>query len=192
MQNKLIAGISAAAMAAGLGFGVSQLATADTTTPTPSASASAGEDSSADVGSREGTGRHGGRGMLGADSATLAEKLGVEEDALEEAMDAAREGLEAVEPSADATDEEREAARTERQGAFVSALAGELGIDESTVQDAVDEIQAARTAERAEADATILDQAVTDGTLTQSDADAVQKAIDAGIVSTRGDGHRGN
>ena len=38
MQNKMIAGISAAAMAAGLGFGLSQVATADTTpSPTPSA-----------------------------------------------------------------------------------------------------------------------------------------------------------
>ena len=191
MQNKMIAGISAAAMAAGLGFGLSQVATADTTspTPTPSASASPGTDGTAGTGEERGGHRGGGRGMFGGDVATLAEKLGVEEAALEEAIDAAREGLDPVAPDSASTDEEREAAREERESAYVSALAAELGIDEATVQAAIDEVRAEREAERAAADTATLDQAVTDGDLTRAEADAVQKAIDAGIGSTRG-GHR--
>ena len=58
------------------------------------------------------------------------------------------------------------------------------------MQAALDEIRAEREAERAAADEELLSTAVADGTLTQAEADAVQKAIDAGIVSTRGGGGR--
>ncbi|MFD0867322.1 hypothetical protein ACFQ06_16115, partial [Tessaracoccus lubricantis] len=124
-------------------------------------------------------GMHGMGGLGGMDLSALAEKLGVEEaalaDALDEAMDAVRDG--------DSGTPE------ERQEALAEALASELGIDRATVDDALDELRTQFEAERAADAQEVLDQAVTDGTLTQTEADAVQKAIEAGIVGVRG-GHR--
>lgn len=189
MRHKTIASLSAAAMAAGLGFGLTQLANADTITPTPSASASASADAPGGAARGwRGIGGHGARGMPGADLGALAEKLGVAEDTLTDAVDAAREATRpASVPSRDETHEERAAARSQRAAEFVEALADELGVEKSTVQAAFDEIRAEHEAERTAADEEILDQAVMDGTLTRADADSVQKAIDAGVVTT----HRG-
>lgn len=71
---------------------------------------------------------------------------------------------------------------------MIAAVAKELNLDEAKVTAAVDEARAARTAEREASQKEKLDAAVTDGKLTQAEADAVQKALDAGIVELRGRG----
>ena len=64
-------------------------------------------------------------------------------------------------------------------------MAGKLGIDEAKVKTALDEIRAERTAQRATALKDRLAAAVKAGTLTQAEADAVQKAFDKGVISWR-------
>ena len=187
MDNKLIMGISAAALAAGVGFGATQLANAETTSPTPTQSATAmpdtGSTSTDDTG-RGGRGGHRGGG-LGVDVSELSTKLGVDETKLEEAVKTVREATGDEEKSTTAPTEEE---RTAKRAAFAKALAEELGLDEQKVADAISEVRAAAKAERTASQKERLDQAVTDATLTQSEADAVQKALDAGIVSMRGRG----
>lgn len=188
MKNKAIIGISAAVLTAGLGIGAAQFASADTTTPTPtpSVTSSAGQGGDHDSDS---TGRGGRSGALDKDSSSLATKLGVDETKLKDAVEAARKATRPADDqtkSSDKTQAEREAARTEREAAFAKALASELGIDESKVTSALQELRTERQAERAADDKAVLDQAVTDGKLTQTEADAVQKAVDAGIVRVHG------
>lgn len=194
MKKTTIAGLSAAALAAGLGLGAGALANADTTSPTPSPSASSGTDAGSSGKPERGHrgGGHGKRGGFGADTATLAAKLGVTEDALKSALEKAREETspsETTSPS-EQTDEQRRAARETRQKALVSAVAKELNLDEEKVAGAVEEARAERTAEREASQKEKLASAVTDGKLTQAEADAVAKAIDQGIVELRG-GPRG-
>lgn len=188
MGNKLIIGISAAALAAGVGLGATQLANAETTTPTPSVSPTPGGNATDDTttdGSAGGEhGHHGAR--MGIDLSGLAAKLGVTEADLETAVKAARKASSGEEkPTASPTDAER----TARQEAFAKALAEELGIDEQKVSDAIAELRSAAAAERAATQKERLDRAVTDGSLTQAEADAVAKALEEGIVTLRG-GHR--
>lgn len=200
-MNKLITGITSAAIAAGIGLGVAQVANADDETePTPSAttSQSPGADSSdrsGHAGPDRGRGPGGGSGfgLRGVDLSALAEELGVEESDLEDAFEAAREASrpsETQQSSEDTTDEEREAEREERQAAFVSALAEKLGLDEQSVTDALSALKEAAETERAEAQQEILDEAVAEGTLTQEEADALKKAADAGIVRIQNPGAR--
>lgn len=196
MSKRAIAGFSAAAIAAGLGFSAAQLAKAETTSPspTPSATSSAspgtsesGQDSEKS-GRRSGEGRSGSRGL---DVTKLAEKLGVDETKVSSAVTAARD---ATRPTRDqsssdeTTQADRETDRSQRDAAFAKALAEELGLDESKVVTALEELRAERDAERSAADQQVLDQAVTDSKLTQAEADAVAKAIEQGIVRVRGTG----
>ena len=194
MKKTTIAGLSAATLAAGLGLGAASLANADTTSPTPTPSASSSTDPGTSAKpERDGHGMrgggHGARGGSLGDTSTLATKLGVTEDALKSALEKARESLksddstERTKPS-EQTDEQKEA----RRAALITAVAKELGLDEAKVTAAVDEARAARTAEREASQKEKLDAAVTDGKLTQAEADAVQKALDAGIVELRGRG----
>lgn len=194
MRNKAVIGISAAAMAAGLGFGVGQLASAeDEATPTPTATSSQGDGwghAPGGVGERGwGNGPRTGMGVhMGLDIEALAEQLGVEEAALREAVEAAREAMFADGRPTGQTAEEREATREEHHAEFAAGIAAELGLDEADVLAALEEVAAARVAERAADDQAVLDEAVSDGTLTQAEADAVAKAIEEGIVHVRG-GH---
>ncbi|AQP52403.1 hypothetical protein BW733_01425 [Tessaracoccus flavescens] len=185
----MIVGISAAAMAAGLGVGLGQLASADGT-PTPSSSPSASTPASpsdaggdSDPGERGGRGHRGGGG--GVDTSALAEKLGVDESSLEEAVKAAREATRPEAPTEEGA-KPTETERTAREEAFAKALASELELDEQKVVDAIEELRTQRDAQRATEAKEKLASAVTDGTLTQAEADAVQKALDEGIVSLRG------
>jgi hypothetical protein len=66
--------------------------------------------------------------------------------------------------------------------ALAKSLAGKLGIDEAKVSAALTEIRAAAQAERAAALKTRLDKAVSEGTLTQAEADAVTKAVEKGVI----------
>jgi hypothetical protein len=66
-------------------------------------------------------------------------------------------------------------------------LAGSLGIEESKVTAALEELRTEKQAEKAAALKTRLDQAVTNGKLTQAEADAVTKAVQNGVIG--GGGH---
>jgi hypothetical protein len=70
----------------------------------------------------------------------------------------------------------------ERDAALAKALASKLGVGEAEVKAAIDEIRAERQAERAAALKERLDAAVQAGTLTQTEADAVQKAVEKGVI----------
>lgn len=141
-------------------------------------------DSSPSAESRPGPGGPGGHGR-GAhlDTAALAKALGVTEAKLASAFEAVREDLKPAdgEKRTAPTDEER----AERQAALAKALAGELGLDEDKVADALDTVHAAHEAERRTALAERLDAAVEDGDLTDADKASVLKAYDAGVLGGR-------
>lgn len=192
-MNKMIVGVSAAALAAGLGLGGAALANAETDSPTapPSASASPQPEATTESPGRNGQGNRGweergpGRhsragGMRAMDTAELADQLGVEQSALDDALTKVMDTMRS----------EREPGNPPDQSAVAKALAEELGIDEAKVSEALDAMRAEHQAEL-QADAQLrLDEAVTDGTLTRAEADAVLKAIDEGIVGLRGAGPR--
>jgi hypothetical protein len=81
---------------------------------------------------------------------------------------------------------DREAKRAQQQADLAAKLAKELGVDQAKVQAALDKIsseqQAQAKADRLAALKQRLDQAVKDGKLTQAEADAVKKAVDAGVI----------
>ncbi|THI96562.1 hypothetical protein E7Z54_16615 [Nocardioides sp.] len=155
-----------------------------------SANAVEGEDSTTGAASAEARpgGDHGGPGGhgrgFGADTAELAESLGVTEEKLEAALEAVRKDLAPDEKPADGEErtpptEEDRAART---AAFAKALADELGIAESKVTAALESIRSADAAERRTELGERLDQAIEDGKLTAADKTSVLKAYDAGVL----------
>jgi len=87
-----------------------------------------------------------------------------------------------------------------RHQQLASALAKELGVDESKVSDALDKLREQKKADNPQREGaregarqdlkTRLDTAVKEGKLTQAEADAVLKAAEAGILGPGG-GHRG-
>lgn len=160
-------------------MGVAQFAAADDTTPTPSASAKA-NPGTAQGGKAEG--REGKGGMRGVDTAALATKLGVDEAKLKTALDTARQSLK---PSGDTSSTTKPDPTTMRDN-LATALAKELGIDKAKVTAALDEVRAAEQATHKADFKAKLDQAVKDGKLTQSEADAVLKAADAGVIGMGG------
>ena len=127
--------------------------------------------------------------MLGADLATqLAEKLGVTEAKVTEALKAIHDERKAdrsdpsAGPSADPSASPTRPDPAEREAELAKALASKLGVDEAKVKTALDEIRAARQADRAAALKDRLDAAVKAGTLTQAEADAVTKAVEKGVI----------
>ena len=172
------------ALALGVGLGIVGLASAaPTTSPSPTASPSA--SSSAAPGTapdgrgdhRGGPGRFGDRDGLAQD---LADKLGVDVAKVRTALQEYREANRPTTPPDPATKPQPDDA------ALAKALAPKLGVDEAKVTTALAEIRSAHDAERAQAVADRLAEAVQAGTLTQAEADAVQKAADAGIVHVGG------
>ena len=191
-MNRKVAGIAAVGAAAiAIGFGISSSAQADDATPTPSPTTQSGSgDSNGNgngrgwgAGGRHGMGGIGGMGAFGGDLSELAAKLGVDESQLRDAMAAVRDDLKELraagkdDPTAD-----RQALRDQRQQKLADALAAELGIDSSKVSSALADLEAQHEAERDQALTDRLDQAVKDGKLTQAEADAVKKAVDAGVI----------
>lgn len=173
-RRKIALGVSAAALVAGASLGVTGMASAATTaTSEPSASASATPGD----GNDGGFGRHG-RG--GVDAGSLADKLGVEESAVSDALETIRD--EARSGDDDGIRPDREAV----QAALAASLAEALELDESTVQAALDELRTEQQEERAAALQDRLDAAVTDGSLTRAEADGAAKAVELGIIG----GHR--
>lgn len=182
MQKKPVIAAATLAATVGLGFGLTQFANADPSAspsdqPSSSSTATPGSDSTSD----QGGGQRGNKGNTQLASA-LATKLGLDEATVSTALDEVRTELGRL--GRDATDEERAARRTEE----ANLLATKLGVSADQVTTALNEIQAERqAAEQAESDA-VIDQAVTDGKLTADEAAAVKKAVEQGIVSTRGGG----
>ncbi|HEX2028643.1 MAG TPA: hypothetical protein VHF25_11680 [Nitriliruptorales bacterium] len=78
--------------------------------------------------------------------------------------------------------------------AFVAALAQELGIEQSRVEDALaavrQRMRSQRAAERRAALDDRVDEAVEAGQLTQEQADAIREAVEDGVLPLGGD-HRG-
>ena len=91
-------------------------------------------------------------------------------------------------------------AKADRQGEFAEALAKELGVPTDKVTAALEKVREQRrqadrpqrpsAEERQAALKQRLDQAVKDGKLTQEQADAITKAVEAGVFPGPG-GHRG-
>ena len=157
------------------------MASATTTpAPAPSASSSASADGSTSTAAVGGMGKHGSRGGERgiAQASALAEKLGVEEANVTEALQAFRE---ANKPTTPPTEGTKPDAAT-RDAALATSLSGTLGIEETKVSAALAELRAEKQAEKAAALKTRLDQAVTDGKLTQAEADAVTKAVENGVI----------
>ncbi|MFV0429870.1 MAG: hypothetical protein ACK5KO_10660 [Arachnia sp.] len=177
-QKKLAAGIVGGIAATGLVVGGAQLAMAedDQTTPTPSISSSAQAPGDH---SRVRAGRGGGFGL---DSQALAKKLGVTSAELDDALEDVHLDMNDADDDDATTSGDRDA----RHEAMIQALADELDLDPATVRTAMDELWTERDSQRAAEVNQRLDEAVADGTLTQAEADAVRKAVDAGIVSVHG------
>lgn len=185
-RTKIALGLGAAAVAVGAGLGLAGMASATTTpSPAPTTSSTAPGGNDADGHGMRG-GRHGhGGAEFGARAKDLAAKLGVDEakvaDALKVFRDANRPATPPATPPADGQKPDRAA----MQKALAASLAKSLGIDEAKVTAALDELRTAEHAEHAAALKSRLDQAVKDGTLTQTEADAVTKAAEKGVIGGR-------
>lgn len=101
-------------------------------------------------------------------------------------------------PSASASASgDREHARDDRHAEFAEALAKELGVPTDKVTAALEKLREQRKADRPEptdADRQAqlkerLDRAVKDGKLTQEQADAIEKAVEAGVFPGPGGRH---
>ena len=102
-----------------------------------------------------------------------------------EALRAFREANRPTTPPAEGTRPDR----ATREAALAKSLAESLGLEESKVTAALAELRTAAQAGRSGALKTRLDAAVTDGTLTQAEADAVAKAVEKGVIGGGGRGH---
>ncbi|MCA9851669.1 MAG: hypothetical protein KC461_13640 [Dehalococcoidia bacterium] len=143
---------------------------AQTADSTATATATATDESGAADVVDCGPGGVGLRGFGGPIGEDLATALGVSVEDLQAAAQSARDSLGDVERPT--TDEERDALKAQMQ----TALASALGISEADLQSAIDEVQAAK---QAEAIARVQEK-VTDGTLTQDEADAIIERIESG------------
>ncbi|MFP5283718.1 MAG: hypothetical protein ACLGIF_09735 [Actinomycetes bacterium] len=175
--KKIALTVAASAAALGAGLGVAGVASADPT-PTPSASPSSSASAAPDSDRRDGGFGRRGHGV-GPDTAALAQKLGVAEDKLRDAL---REIHDENKPTAKPTPGTDRPDPAERDAELAGQLAEKLGLDEAKVKAALDELRTERQQERAEALQSRLDQAVKDGTLTQAEADAVTKAVEKGVI----------
>ena len=179
-SKKTAIAIASGVLALGAGIGVANLASADTT-PTPSPTSTPSGTPSLETGRGwPGPGRGSQDGGLARE---LADKLGLEEAKVAEAL---RTIKEENRPSG-RPDPITKPDLAEREAALASALSSKLGIDEAKIKSALDEIRAAHQSEREAALKARLDAAVQSGTLTQAEADAVQKAVDQGVINF---GHR--
>lgn len=202
-MKKLVFGGAAVLATAGIGLGLTQLANADSHSPKPTESSSVSV-ATGQAGNQQGNSMDGQRGgmmgLRGIDTAALAQKLGVEESKLNEALQSIQQSQSPGgapgqgQPSGKGTGQATEGGQGQppaappgesgsgdRDSEITKALAQGLGLDESTVTTAIQEV-------RAEANKKVLDQAVSEGKLTQAEADAVAKAAAAGIAEVRGAG----
>lgn len=194
ITTKAVGVTAAGAAAVALGLGVSGAARADTATPSPSPTSTQSSQSTQATGDAapsaaddrgRGHGKHGGLGR-GADLSALASKLGVDQTKLEAAVRAVRDEMR---PAAGSTpDQNAKPDPSARKSEFAAKLASKLGIDAGRVEAALTAMRAAHEAEHEKAFTDRLAKAVTDGTLTRAEADAVKKAAKAGVIGMRGGG----
>lgn len=193
--SKLVVTSAAAGiLAVGVGLGVAGYAAADpSSSPTARPSASADPGRGAPDRGGPGHGHRGGpgRGDFDGDlSKQLAEKLGVDQAKVSDALKAIREANKptarpSANPSADPSAKPSRPDQATRDAKLAKQLAEKLGIDEAKVTKAFEEIRAERQADRAKALKSRLDAAVKAGTLTQAEADAVTKAVEKGVIGGR-------
>jgi hypothetical protein len=69
----------------------------------------------------------------------------------------------------------------EREAALIKVLAEMLGVDETEIKAALDEVRSAYEAEGSAALDAYLDEAVRSGLLTQDEADAIKQAVEEGL-----------
>ncbi len=172
-SHRIALATGAAAIGLSGAIGVASLAQADataspTTTPTAGSTAHPGQH-----------GRMGGAGQAQF-AQQLAEKLGLDTDTVSTALDKVRDAQRPTEKPTTRPDP------AERQAALAKALAAELGVDEAKVTEALAALHTQADADRQAAFDERLQKAVTDGTLTQAEADAVKKAADAGVIGRGG------
>ena len=122
-------------------------------------------------------------GGLGADLSALATKLGVDETALKDALKAVRDEFRASHTPGQGTTKPDPATM---QDELATKLASKLGIDAAKVKAALADLRASEQAARQKAFDDKLAKAVTDGKLTQAEADAVKKAAKAGVIGMGG------
>ncbi|MFF5171932.1 hypothetical protein ACFY3U_04780 [Micromonospora sp. NPDC000089] len=102
-------------------------------------------------------------------------------------------------PSASSSDQgtDRQQQKADRQQEFADALAKELGVPADKVTAALQKLREQRQADRPQPPSaeerqaqlkSRLDQAVKDGKLTQEQADAITKAVEAGVFPAGGGG----
>ncbi|MDR6987398.1 DNA-binding MarR family transcriptional regulator [Paenarthrobacter nitroguajacolicus] len=180
--TRITLSVAAGALALGAGLGATSIATA-ASTPSPSATSSADASAPSELGGKPGGHGHG--RDAGRIATELASKLGVDEAKVTEALKAFREANKPTTPPAEGTEGTRPDP-TAQDAALAKSLAESLGVDEAKVTTALEEIRAEGKAERAAALKTKLDKAVTDGKLTQAEADAVTKAVEAGVIGGGG------
>jgi len=182
-KMKMTVGIGAAAAIVATTVGGAALANAETATPTPAPGQTQGTQN------QGGWGRGGGMGGMGARNGSgygatanvtyLAEKLGVNEDAVRAALTKYR--TENGVPTTRGRDmtADQQTAQHEKLAAF---LAKELKVDEAKVLDALNAQQETRQADRTAQLKANLDAAVKDGRLTQAQADAILAAHESGAM----------
>ena len=108
----------------------------------------------------------------------LASKLGVSQDKVTSAL---KEIREENQPTSKPDPSQRPDLAA-RDAALAKALAAKRNIEEAKVKAALDEIRSERQAAEAAALKERLDAAVAAGTLTQTEAEAAQKAVDKGVI----------
>jgi hypothetical protein len=168
--KRTVLGASMGVVAIGAAAGVAGFASA-APTPTPVAPSS-GASAPAEPGPG---GRDHGQKDRGRLATELATKLGLDQAKVATAI---KEVREANRPTTKPTPGTTPAP----DAALAKALAPKLGADETTIKTALDEIRAARQADRTKALDDRLAAAVTAGTLTQAEADAVKKAAEKGVI----------
>lgn len=194
-MKKRVAGLLLAGVAVtGIGMGSATAAFAEPTA-TPTDTPTAGATPGATTGHQNHRGP--GRGAPNADLAKqLAEKLGIDEAKVTEALKAVRtehspaksDQTQKGQTQNGQTPSDQKPDPTARDTQLAKNLADKLGIDEAKVNDALTAIREARQAEQKTAFSTKLDTAVTDGKLTRAEADAVLKAAEAGVIPMGGHG----
>lgn len=175
---------TAALVATGVGLTVVGAGVAASTafadpTPTPPNSSSSGYPGGTGYGGK-GSGQHRGTDTMATE---LATKLGLDQTKVSDALKAVRQDMR------NQNENQQPGQRPDpatRDADLAKALAPKLGVDEAKIKTALDEIRTAHQAQRGQALKTKLDQAVKDGKLTQAEADAVQKAVDDGIIGRGG------
>lgn len=145
--------------------------------PTPPPSASPSADPRTGPNDQAGPGLKG-RHVGFVSASALAEKLGLDEAKVSEALQAAREELL---PDREADPDSRPSPE-QRQAELAKALAEKLGVEQSAVEKALTELRDEAKADGIAALKERLAEAVKAGTLTQAEADAVVKAAEAGVI----------